>query len=128
MNTLKNSGSAETGTVELDPPAGNSPIESAPSPTPRAVDPASEADYWHVNYMTRPYYKEGWNFGDYEAAYRYGSEHALEQKETTFEEAETARLASGWAEARGKTPHTWEEIREAARDAWTHARRTRQPD
>lgn len=89
------------------------------------LDPFVDMDYWHVNYMTRPYYKEGRSFGDYEAAYRYGLESAATMGEMTFEEAETARLASGWATARGDNPHPWEEVRHAARDAWIRARQNR---
>jgi hypothetical protein len=125
MSTRNDSAPTKAGTVELDTPTDPGLVAGAPSSHLKAVDSASEVDYWHVNYMTRPYYKEGWSFGDYEAAYRYGWENALEGKEKTFEEIEKSHLASGWAEARGKTPHSWEEIREATRDAWTHARQSR---
>ena len=111
MKTSKSTGPATAVMVE-------------PAPTP---DPASEKDYWHVNYQTRPYYKEGLSFGDYEAAYRYGWESAATAGAMTFEEAEKDHLARGWAAARGGSPFTWEEAREATRDAWTHARRNRKP-
>lgn len=88
-------------------------------------DPASERDYWHVNYMTRPYYKEGRSFGDYEAAYRYGWESAAAKSDPTFEEAEKTHLAGGWAAARGESPLSWDDVRDAVRDAWTRARRDR---
>ncbi|MBK9372503.1 MAG: hypothetical protein IPN03_01870 [Holophagales bacterium] len=104
--------------------------ETAPNPVPlkaspgSTVDPSSEKDYWHVNYMTRPYYKEGMSFGDYEAAYRYGWENAGMPEEMTFEMAEKAHLEGGWTAVRGTSPQTWTDIREAVCDAWTHARRT----
>lgn len=88
-----------------------------------AVDPTIERDYWHVNYMTRPYYKQGRSFGDYEDAYRYGWENATMPGEMTFEEAEKAHLSGGWMAARGESLHPWDEVREATRDAWTRARR-----
>jgi hypothetical protein len=88
-----------------------------------AVDPTIERDSWHVNYMTRPYYKQGRSFGDYEPAYRYGWENARMPSEMTFEEAEKAHLSGGWMAARGESPHAWEDVREATRDAWTRARR-----
>ncbi|MHB1047246.1 MAG: hypothetical protein ACYC4P_14675 [Thermoanaerobaculia bacterium] len=97
-------------------------IEPAPPANP---DPASEKDYWHVNYQTRPYYVEGRSFGDYEGAYRYGWESAARMGDVTFEEAEKADLAGGWLGARGETPFSWAEVRDAVRDAWTHARRDR---
>ncbi len=88
-----------------------------------ALDPSVEMDYWHVNYMTRPYFKQGRSFADYEAAYLYGLKHAQARKEMTFEEAEKAYLASGWTSARGEVPYAWEEVRDAARDSWTRVRR-----
>jgi hypothetical protein len=92
-------------------------------PVPAAIADATERDYWHVNYMTRPYYVEGRSFGDYEPAYRYGWESSAKAGATTFEEAEKAHLESGWTAARGKCPYAWGDVREAVRDAWTHARR-----
>ncbi len=97
-------------------------VEPAP-----AANLASETDYWHVNYMTRPYYKEGRSFGDYEAAYRFGWESAATKSDQTFEEAERAGLAGGWAAARGESPLSWDDVRDAVRDAWSRARRNREP-
>ena len=88
-----------------------------------AFDPSVEMDYWRVNYMTRPYYKQGRSFGDYEGAYLYGLKNVATTKDMTFEEAEKKHLASGWMAARGKSQHSWEDVRDAARDAWTRARR-----
>ena len=122
MKAPKKSGSAAAVMVEPEPATKPDPTAAAPR---EAADPASEKDYWHVNYMTRPYYKEGMSFGDYEAAYRYGWENAAMPEEMTFEEAEKAHLSGGWAAARGKSPLAWEDVREATRDAWTRARRSR---
>jgi len=36
------------------------------------VDPAEEEKYWEENYTTRPYYKEGAKFVEYQPAYQYG--------------------------------------------------------
>ncbi len=99
-------------------------VEPAPATNP---DPASERDYWHVNYQTRPYYKEGRSFGDYEAAYRYGWESAATKSALTFEEAEKADLAGSWTAARGESLLSWDDVRDAVRDAWNRARRDRKP-
>ena len=127
MSRPKKSGSASTITLEPEPTSDPGPITGAPLPLAagEAVDSSSEKDYWHVNYQTRPYYKEGRSFGDYEAAYRYGWENSLKDGEMTFEEAEKAHLAAGWATARGKSPFAWDDVREATRDAWIHARGNR---
>jgi len=129
------SGPASAVMVEPGPASNPDPVTGAPRAHPAAtapaskggesLDPASEKDYWHVNYQTRPYYKEGRSFGDYEAAYRYGWESASTMKQMTFDEAEKAHLASGWKAARGESPLSWEEVRDAARDAWTRVRRSR---
>ena len=135
MSTRKNPAPGTAVMVEPDPASNPDPVTDAPrthlvGTAPEAtdgdaLDPSLERDYWHVNYMTRPYYKEGRSFGDYEAAYRYGWESAAKKGEKTFEEAEKAHLASGWTAARGESHASWEEIREATRDAWTRARRHR---
>ncbi len=122
MSKTKNSGTASAVIVEPEHLEHPGAVKNAPRET---VDPASEMDYWHVNYMTRPYYKEGRSFGDYEAAYRYGLEYATMPEEMTFEAAEKAHLTGGWTAARGNSPLSWEDVREATRDAWTRARRKR---
>ena len=95
--------------------------------TGEALDPTVETNYWRANYKTRPYYKEGRPFGDYETAYRYGWENAATKKDLTFEEAEKAHLASGWTTARGETRHSWADARDASRDAWIRVRQNRKP-
>jgi hypothetical protein len=92
-----------------------------------ALDPTLETNYWRLNYKSRPYYKDGNTFEDYEPAYRYGWENAATKNDMTFEEAEKAHLARGWPAARGKTRHSWEDVRDASRDAWTRIRQDRRP-
>ena len=116
----KNTGSAIAVMAEPEPPSHPEPSKDAPRD---AVDPSAEKDYWHVNYMTRPYYKEGRTFGDYEAAYRFGWENAAMPEEMTYEAAEKGHLEGGWTAARGESPLSWQDVREATRDAWTRARR-----
>lgn len=91
------------------------------------LDPTVEATYWRLNYKTRPYYVKGRGFGDYETAYRYGWENAKAHPELTFDEAEKAFLGRGWPAARGKTTHSWGDVRDASRDAWTRARQDHKP-
>lgn len=91
------------------------------------IDPTVELSYWRTNYKTRPYYKQGRTFEDYEPAYRFGWENAMTRRDVTFDEAEKAHLSGGWVAARGDSRQAWEEAREASRDAWTHARKDRKP-
>ena len=122
MSKTKNSGPGTAVMAEPEPPSHPEPVKDGPRD---AVDPASEKDYWHVNYMTRPHYVEGRSFGDYEPAYRYGWESAAMPEGMTFEMAEKAHLEGGWTAARGASPLSWADVRDAVCDAWTHARRKR---
>lgn len=136
MSKTKESGSAAVA-VHPDTASNPDPATGGPASRPagtatgaagghaigEVLDPAVEKDYWHVNHMTRPYYRQGRSFGDYEAAYRYGWENASKAGRMTFEEAERAYLAAGWTAVRGEAHFPWEEVREATRDAWNRARR-----
>jgi hypothetical protein len=90
-----------------------------------ATDPAWEAawetedNYWFENFSSRPY-ALGPDFYDrYRPAYRYGFESARHHMGRKFEDAEPD-LRRGWDtyEYRAENPSTWDEIREAVRDAW----------
>src|SRR5438477_3809412 len=73
-----------------------------------ALDPTEENRYWSGVYRTRPYYRDGTDYSDYEPAYRYGWESAVRPEliDRPFEEAESD-LARGWESARGSCPHDW---------------------
>jgi hypothetical protein len=90
-----------------------------------AGDPAwkaaweTEDNYWFENFSSRPY-ALGPDFYDrVRPAYRYGFESAQHHMGRSWEDAE-ADLRRGWDtyEHRAANPSTWEEIKEAVRDAW----------
>jgi hypothetical protein len=91
-----------------------------------ALDPTVETDYWRENYQSRPYYKRGTSFSDYEPAYRYGWESAVSPaaQRLTFEDFEPT-LARDWRFARGEAPNEWADVKGAARDAWDRVRARR---
>jgi phage tail tape-measure protein len=84
-----------------------------------AVNPTVEGAYWSENYKTRPYYREGQSYTDYQPAYRYGWESGTrpEYRGRKFGEVE-GELEKGWEKVEGSTARTWAQARDAARDAW----------
>ncbi len=88
-----------------------------------AVNPTVEDAYWHENYRTRPYFKTGQSYSEYQPAYRYGWEAAgrNEYQSKRFEDVESD-LERGWDSARGGAALAWTEAREATHDAWKRVR------
>jgi phage tail tape-measure protein len=88
-----------------------------------AVNPTVEDAYWRENYSDRPYASSGRPYSDYQPAYRYGWESASrrEYADKRFEEVE-GDLERGWGQARGTASASWEDSREATRDAWNRVR------
>jgi hypothetical protein len=89
------------------------------------LDPTVEDAYWRKSYNTRPYYRAGRTYDDYQPAYRYGWESAscAEYHNRDFDEVESD-LERGWDTARGQTREAWRDVREATRDAWSRIRGT----
>jgi hypothetical protein len=74
--------------------------------------------YWRDNFRSRPYVL-GDDYDRYRPAYRYGFESARHHMGREWDDAETD-LKSGWDryEHRGGLQSTWEDIKDAVRDAW----------
>ena len=79
----------------------------------------AERDYWRTNFSSRPYARTDRPFEAYEPAYRYGYESANRYGGRQWQDVERD-LRSGWDryEHRGSSKSTWEEIKDATRDAW----------
>ncbi|MDZ4861437.1 MAG: hypothetical protein SGI88_20890 [Candidatus Hydrogenedentes bacterium] len=82
-----------------------------------AFDPTAEAEYWRINYNTRPYVSPDANYDTYECAYRAGYEGALRYPGYSFEEAEE-ELRNNYEQSEGRSTLTWEKAKRAVRDAW----------
>jgi hypothetical protein len=84
-----------------------------------AVNPTVEGAYWSKKYKTRPYYRGGQTYVDYEPGYRYGWESGArpEYLGRKFVEVE-GDLEKGWEKANGSTARTWAQTRDVTRDAW----------
>jgi hypothetical protein len=84
-----------------------------------AVAPTQELEYWRGAYRSRPYYRDHYDFEDYEPAYRLGME---EWDGTTWDEVEPQMKRkwedlSRWESEGGSPTMSWDEAREAAREA-----------
>ena len=84
-----------------------------------AVNPTIEHDYWRVEYVKRPYYRDGLKYERFAPAYQYGWESYGDyaSRKKSFDELET-ELRSSWEAREEAARLSWEEAREASRDAW----------
>ena len=82
------------------------------------INPAHEDDYWRSEFPTRPYAasaQHGWE--DYRPAYRIGYERYPEYHGRRFDEVES-EFARDWEHERGESRLSWDEARQATRDAY----------
>ena len=79
----------------------------------------TEDNYWHENFSSRPYAMGPDYYDRFRPAYRYGFESAHRGSPRSWEEAEP-ELRKGWDryEHRGDNRSTWDEIKDAVKDAW----------
>ena len=78
----------------------------------------AEDTYWKSNYKSRPYASAaGREYDYYRPGYRYGYESASRYQDRQWDDVES-ELERDYAkyEHRGQT--TWEQIKDAVRDAW----------
>jgi hypothetical protein len=81
-------------------------------------DWTTEEEYWRSNYNTRPYAR-GKDFDTLSSGYRYGFESANRYPGRGWNDVESD-LAKGWNTYQYRGESTWEQIKDAARDAWDH--------
>ncbi len=88
------------------------------------LDEVAEGDYWRQNFERRPYYQAGRPYEYYEPGYRFGWRSAigLGKDAVEFEDIET-ELSRKWTYELASGEMDWEDVRQAARDAWNRARR-----
>lgn len=82
----------------------------------REVNPTLEEQYWEEEFHRRDYGDEEASFAEYRSAYRYGVDAYIDNPTGTFDDLEPS-LRNNWG-AQG-SELSWEEAREAARDAFT---------
>ena len=80
----------------------------------------TEDAYWQSAYPERTYARADRGYEYYRAAYRYGAENAARRRGQEWNDAERA-LRRGWVAAEDGS-RTWDEMKNAIRDAWDHVR------
>jgi hypothetical protein len=83
------------------------------------VRPDSEDAYWQGVYRAQPYYRAGYSFDDYAAAYCAGY-IGYAQYGGRFEDAEKS-LCANWIRIKGDSRLGLEDAMQAIRAAWDHA-------
>lgn len=81
-----------------------------------------DTTYWQQQYQSEPYYNQARNFGDYEPAYRLGTEGRSRYAGQRFEDVE-GDLRGEYEASRGDSQLHWDEAREATRAAWDREER-----
>lgn len=87
-----------------------------------SVDPTLEDAYWRENYGKQPYAVANAPYEDYAPAYRTGYEGRVRYPGNAFEDSES-QLATEYATNRGRSSLTWEQAKQATRDAWNRVER-----
>ena len=87
----------------------------------------TEDAYWQSAYPERPYARADRGYEYYRSAYRYGTERATTWRGREWRDAER-HLREGWSTFTDETSGSWEEMKDAVRDAWDHVRGTSDDD
>ncbi len=76
-----------------------------------------EDSFWRESFSSRPYAKADRGYDYYRPAYQYGFESATQHRGREWSDVESD-LSQGWGTARGQSQSTWEDVKDAVRDAW----------
>jgi hypothetical protein len=77
-----------------------------------------EDTYWRSNYRNRPYASSADREYDYyQPGYRYGYESAGRYQNRSWDEVESD-LSGNWNTYEHRGNSTWEQMKDAVRDAW----------
>jgi hypothetical protein len=80
-------------------------------------DWSAEEAYWRTAWQTRPYASADRSYEYSQQAYRYGFESARTLRGRDWYDAEP-ELESGWKRRENGGQSTWEQVKDAVRDAW----------
>jgi hypothetical protein len=80
---------------------------------------AMESDYWRNNYTSRPYWDSGYDYSDYDLAYRtgYNGYRNYANQGMSFAEAEP-RLRQDYERQHGDSRLGWDKAKYAVQDSW----------
>jgi hypothetical protein len=77
-----------------------------------------EDEYWRNNYRNRPYAsRRGGDYDMYQPGYRYGFDAANRYEGREWNDVESD-LSRGWDSYEHRGNSTWEDMKDAVRDAW----------
>jgi hypothetical protein len=77
-----------------------------------------EDAYWRTSYRTRPYASSaGREYDYYQPGYRYGYEAANRYRDRSWTDVES-ELSRDWNSYQYRGSSTWDQIKDAVRDAW----------
>ncbi len=76
-----------------------------------------EDSYWRKNYSNRPYATAGRAYEEYQPGYRFGYEAANRHQDREWSDVEP-ELRRNWNTYDSRGNSTWEQMKEAVRDAW----------
>ena len=77
----------------------------------------TEEQYWRDHWHTRPYATADRGFDYYQPGYQYGYESATRYRGRDWNDVESD-LRSGWDRYEHRGQSTWEQMKDAVRDAW----------
>lgn len=87
------------------------------------IDPTGEAEYWRGEYQNRSYVDGQYSYEDYEPAYAYG-DTVRAQHAGSWDDSLESDVREGWENAKAKSRLTWEQAKDAVRDAFDRSDRT----
>jgi hypothetical protein len=102
--------------------AGNRKTDAGTSSSKNTGDWSGHDEYWRDNYGARPYTQADRGYEYYQPAYKYGHESAFFYGGRAWDESVAADVARGWEQARGDSDCTWDEVKDAVRDAYERSR------
>ena len=92
-------------------------IDTGTSGSLHQIDWGAEDAFWRDNYASRPYARADVGYDAYRPAYQYGVQAASQYRGRQWTDVEP-ELQRGWEGFRGESKSTWQEIKDAVRDAW----------
>lgn len=88
------------------------------------MDPTGEAEYWQTEYTKRPYFDGNYTYEDYAPAYAYGDSVRMQYADRRWDDSLEADVRQGWEATKAKSRLTWEQAKDAVRDAFDRTDRT----
>jgi hypothetical protein len=77
-----------------------------------------EDEYWRTNFRNRPYASStGRDYDYYQPGYRYGYDAANRYRDRNWADVESD-LSRDWDSYTDRGTSTWEQMKDAVRDAW----------